>query len=191
MLEIDGIVVDPTIPDLQFRCNLGRCKGACCTIPGGRGAPLLDAEIEELHKAFPAAKKHLPPEHVAVIERDGLFEGTPGDYVTTCVGNKACVFVTYEDGIAKCSLEKAYFAGETEWRKPVSCHLFPLRIDPGMQERIRFEYLVHCEPAFDAGESSHMYLIDFVKDALVRVYGEPWYERFSELCRQQRIEDKS
>lgn len=191
MLEVDSIVIDPAIPALRFRCDIQRCKGACCTLPGGRGAPLLDVEIEELHRAFPVARKHLSQEHLQAIDRQGMFEGGPGDFVTTCVEGKACVFVMYENGIAKCSLEKAYVDGETEWRKPISCHLFPLRIDPGIQERVRFEYLAQCEPAYDLGDSSGTFLSDFVKEALVRVYGNQWFKRFSALCTQQRVEDQS
>ena len=191
MLEVDSVTIDPAIALLQFRCDLKRCKGACCTLPGGRGAPLLDSEIEELRQAYPAVKKYLSPEHLDVIERNGFFEGGPGDFVTACVDNKACVFVAHEDGIAICSLEKAFLNKETSWRKPVSCHLFPLRIDPGPQERVRFEYLAHCEPAYDLGESTGTFLSDFVKEALTRVYGAQWLQRFSDLCRQQRFEDRT
>lgn len=190
MPEIADIAVDPAIPSLRFRCDLKRCKGACCTIPGGRGAPLLDAEIEELRTALSVVGPHLSPEHRAVIARDGFFEGVPGDYVTTCVDHGACVFVVKEDGIAKCGIEQAFLRGEITWRKPLSCHLFPLRIDRGVQDRLRFEYLGDCEPAYDYGAASGMYLSDFVKEALTRVYGSEWIRQFIEFCRLERaVED--
>lgn len=188
--EIDDIAIDPTILSLRFRCDVKRCKGACCTIPGGRGAPLLDSEIDDLRKALPAASNHLSPEHREAISRQGFFEGSPGSYFTTCVGHEACVFVIKEEGIAKCALEYAFLRGEISWRKPLSCHLFPIRIDRGQQERIRFEYLADCEPAYDHGASTGSYLSDFVSEALNRAYGRDWVRQFADLCYQERTAEE-
>lgn len=188
MAEIADIAVDPTIPSLRFRCDVKRCRGACCTIPGGRGAPLLDSEIEDLRKAYPIVEQYLSPEHREAIARQGFFEGSPGSYFTTCVDREACVFVIREGGIAKCALEYAHLRGEMTWRKPLSCHLFPIRIDRGVQERIRFEYLAECEPAYDYGESTGTYLSDFVREALSRAYGNEWIQRFAEFCYRQRTD---
>jgi len=190
LLEIDDIAIDPTVPSLRFRCDVVRCKGACCTIPGGRGAPLLDSEIDEIGKALPAVSNHLSPEHREAISAQGFFEGIPGSYFTTCIGREACVFVIQENGIAKCGLEYAYLRGETSWRKPLSCHLFPIRIDRGRQERIRFEYLADCEPAYDHGATTGTYLSDFLGEALTRVYGKEWMKRFAELCYIERTDEE-
>jgi hypothetical protein len=189
--EIQDIAIDPVIPGLRFRCNVNRCKGACCTIPGGRGAPLLDSEVTEIQGAFPAVRKHLSERHLQVIEERGMFEGEAGNLVTTCVDNEACVFVTYERDIARCSFEKAFLAGEIGWRKPLSCHLFPIRIDRGLQEQIRFEYLEHCRHALDEGAAVNMLFSDFAGDALIRAYGEEWYRRFREYCRSHLESDDS
>ena len=184
MPEIQDIIIDPVIPTLRFKCDVKRCKGACCTIPGGRGAPLLDDEIDEIHRAFPVVQRYLSDRHLEVIRDDGMFEGESGDFVTTCVDKKACVFVTYEDGIARCSFEKAYLNGEIGWRKPLSCHLFPIRIDRGMQgERIRYEHLEDCGPALESGSRDNVPLPEFVRDALTRAFGNDWYQRFIEFCR--------
>ncbi len=183
MLEIQEILIDPMIPAVQFRCNTDRCKGACCTIPGGKGAPLLDNEVDELHRALPAAMKYLSERHREVIRKQGLYEGHSGDYVTTCVDDKACIFVTFEDGVARCALEKAWFRGETDWRKPLSCHLFPIRIDRGIQERIRYEHLADCDPALEEGEKAGVNLMDFLEEPLVRSYGKGWFTEFREYCR--------
>ncbi len=191
VFEIQEIAVDPVLPTLRFQCDLKRCKGACCTLPGGQGAPLLDEEIEEIHRAFPVVRKYLSAEHLSVIERDGLFEGSSGDFVTTCVDTRACVFVVVEDGVAKCSFEKAFLNGETDWRKPLSCHLFPIRIDRGMTERIRYEVLPECQPALASGSSNDTLLIDFVAPALKRAFGESWFHQFKEGCSTHQRSDEN
>lgn len=186
MDQIQNIAIDPAIPALHFQCNVNVCKGACCTMPGGRGAPVLDAELGEIHAVFPVVRKYLSERHLEVIEERGFVEGGAGDLVTTCVDGAACVFVTYEGDVARCSFEKAFLAGETGWRKPLSCHLFPIRIDRGLQEQIRFEYLPHCEPALEGGAAAGMTLAEFAGNALIHAYGASWYQRFLEYCRSRR-----
>src|SRR5271169_3267359 len=127
MFIVQETIVEDIIARKRFACDLLQCKGGCCTLPGGRGAPLDDDEISEIRQAFPFARKYLSAAHLDAIATHGMIEGVPGSHATVCVNGKACVFVYYEDSIAKCSLEKAYLAGETTWRKPISCHLFPLR----------------------------------------------------------------
>lgn len=186
MVEIQEISIDPAIPAIQFRCNTDRCKGACCTLPGGKGAPLLDEEVAELHRALPAVMNYLSEHHREVIRKQGLFEGLPGDFVTTCVDDKACVFVTFEDGVARCALEKAWLKGETNWRKPLSCHLFPIRIDKGIQHHIRFEHLDDCAPALEQGAIDGVYAADFLREPLSRAFGKGWYDEFLEYCGTSR-----
>ncbi|MCI0706853.1 MAG: DUF3109 family protein [Ignavibacteriae bacterium] len=186
MFLIQETVVDSTIATTKFACDLERCKGACCTLHGGRGAPLRDDEVDEIRAAFPAIRQYLNKEHLSVIERNGLVEGRPGDYSTTCINNRACVFVTYENGIARCSFEKAYLKGEIGWRKPISCHLFPIRVDGGEHQRLRYEFLSECVPALERGESEGILLSDFLEGALTREYGSTWYRQFSDGCQSVR-----
>lgn len=178
MLLIQETLVDEPVASINFACDLKACKGACCTMPGGRGAPLLDSENKEIERSFPAVRKYLSKDHLARIEQVGLVEGTTGDRTTPCYDKQACVFVTYENGIAKCSFEKAYLNGEISWRKPISCHLFPLRIDRGARELVRYEFLADCQPALERGGLEHIALSRFLKDALLRAYGEQWYTEF-------------
>jgi len=149
------------LPDVHFACNLGECKGACCTLNGGRGAPVTDEEVDEIYNAYPVVKKYLPKEHTEWIERHGLVEGAPGYYATQCKDEQACVFVYYDDGIAKCSFEKGFHNKEIQWRKPLSCHLFPLRTSYGTPEQLRFEYLHECEPASKKGSREKFPLFKF------------------------------
>ncbi len=178
--------IDTVIPTKKFACDLSRCKGACCTMPGHRGAPLLDREVTEISNAFPIIRKYISEEHLAIIEHHGMVQGIRGDFSTQCVNNKACVFVTFEDGIAKCTFEKAYNNHEITWRKPISCHLFPIRVDRGNQERMRFESILECRPAMEQGEQGNIFLTDFLKTSLVREYGEDWYNEFLEYCQMKR-----
>jgi len=190
MILVQETLVDEPVASIDFSCDLKACKGACCTMPGGRGAPLLDYETEEIERSFPSIRKYLSEEHLERIEEAGLFEGTSGDHTTPCYDQRACVFVAYENGIAKCSFEKAYFNGEISWRKPISCHLFPLRIDRDARELVRYEFLTECQPALERGRLEHIALSGFLKDALIRAYGEPWYREFLASCdswRERRL----
>jgi hypothetical protein len=193
MFVISEVVVDERIAHQHFACDVAKCKGACCTLPGGRGAPLEDDELNELERAFPVVRKYLSERHLRTIERSGLYEGRPGNFTTTCVDAEACAFVYYEDAIARCSLEKAFHEGEIHWRKPISCHLFPVRIAREGTSSVRYEEISECEPALVRGKVEQVPLYDFLKDALIRKFGGSWYEEFRKECRrrdgQQRAAD--
>ena len=109
MFEVRQAIVEESITRIKFACDLLACKGACCTLPGGKGAPLLDIEIRQLEQAFLVVRPSLPQEHLETIATRGLYEGGPGNYATSCFNNRACVFVIYESGIAQCAFEKAFW----------------------------------------------------------------------------------
>ena len=151
-------------------------------MPGPKGAPLLRSEIEEIERAFPVIKKYLDEDHLHAIETQGLVDRSSGGATTTCFDNRACVFVTYELGIAKCAFEKAYWNKEIAWRKPISCHLFPIRVDHGFTTHVRYESIGECSAALRKGELENVSLSQFLKDALVRAFGDKWYGEFLEAC---------
>lgn len=182
MFEVRQAIVEDSITRIRFACDLLSCKGACCTLPGGKGAPLFDDEIQQLEKAFPIIKSNLPAEHVETIIKNGLFEGVPGSYTTRCFNNQACVFVIYESGIAQCAFERAFWERKITWRKPLSCHLFPIRIDKGLAERLRYEHISECTPALERGKQEQIFLSDFLQDALIRAFGNDWYQEFLQAC---------
>jgi hypothetical protein len=186
MFSVRDTTIDTSIAVAKFGCDLAQCRGGCCTMPGPRGAPLLEEEIEEIQKAFPVIRKYLSEEHLGVIEARGVVERFGGENTTTCVDHRACVFVTYENGIAKCAFEKAFFNKETSWRKPISCHLFPIRVDRGFHDHLRYESIPECVPALRRGENERLYLSDFLRDALVRLYGEEWFREFTAACASER-----
>ena len=179
-------LIGDDIPSVRFACDLARCKGACCTMPGARGAPLREEELEEVEKAFPTVRKYLSFRHKDTIEERGLVQGRKGDYTTQVVQNQACVFAFFEDGIAQCAFEKGYENNEIGWRKPISCHLFPIRVAQGVPERLRFQSIAECHPAIELGTKEYVWLSEFLRDSLTRAFGENWYEEFRKYCETRR-----
>ena len=186
MFAIGEVVVEDDVRDAPFCCDLKRCKGACCCIEGGRGAPLEDDEILEIEKAYPFAKQYLKKESIDIVEASGMYEGSPGSFATTCIDRRECAFVFFEDGIAQCSFERAYEAGKTDWRKPISCHLFPIRIRQFGKDFIRYEQIDECNAGREFGITHDVKLQDFLKEPLIRKYGELWYDTFLERCRSKK-----
>jgi len=182
MVEIGEAVVDESIFESHFCCDLDACKGACCFIEGGRGAPLENDEVLEIAKAFPIVRDALTPEALEVIESVGLVEGRVGSYATPCVNDRDCVYVIRENGIARCSFEIAYQKGLIDWQKPISCHLFPLRIRGFENDHIVYEVIDECSGGRVKGKEKNVPLVEFLKDSLVRQYGGEWYEQFVEYC---------
>jgi hypothetical protein len=177
MIIVDNTFVDEAVTSSAFCCDLQACKGACCCLEGGRGAPLTDEEVPLIAAAFPFAKQYLGGRSLQVIEEDGLVEGWSGSYATPCIDHRECAFVYFDEGIARCAFERAYTEGKTDWRKPLSCHLFPVRVRHVGQTFLRYEQMAECRPARERGAASHITLVDFLKDPLIRAFGEPWYRR--------------
>ncbi|MFN0159462.1 MAG: DUF3109 family protein [Bacteroidota bacterium] len=183
MFIIGEAIIDDAVGHVSFCCDLHQCKGACCCIEGGRGAPLEDDEVLEIEKAYPIIKGYLSERSISVIEATGMYEGTPGDFVTPCVEERDCVYVHYDaDGIARCSFERAFTENLIDWRKPLSCHLFPIRVRRFGKDYIRYEQIEECEGGRQFGEKNNIKLSDFLKDALTRKYGETWYNNFKAHC---------
>jgi hypothetical protein len=175
LFVIDEVAVDSSLLNRKFACDLLKCKGACCSLPGGRGAPLLDSEIPEMHAALPEVLPLLSNEKRKLIEKYGFYEGNKGDYATTCVDDEDCVFVYRENGIAKCAIEKAYDDGKVGFKKPISCNLYPIRVSRFGGDVLRYHELKECDPAVKKGESDNVGVIEFLRSALTRLYGEEWY----------------
>lgn len=175
-LEIDDVIVSPQITEKKFACDLKACKGACCTMKSDYGAPLLDEEINQIEEVLDTVKQYLPEEKVISIEKDGFWEEKHGTLMTRSMNKRDCVFVYRENDIAKCAIEKAYFDKKIKFRKPISCHLFPIRVGNFGGEVLRYEKYKECEPAVKKGEKLNISVLEFCKDSLVRLYGEEWYD---------------
>jgi len=188
MIPVDDILVSNDIATACFACDLEACKGACCTIPGGTGAPLNLDELPYIEKAAVDLFHMLTWEARDVIRRRGAYESVGRDnFVTMCIADKECVFVIYDDGIAKCAIQQAYHQGAFEWEKPISCHLFPIRINSfGTTEALNYEPISACQPAIRRGKRKQLCLDTFLRIPLVRKYGASWYLRFLAACKQKR-----
>ena len=188
MFAVGNVLVSDELLDSPFSCNLGACMGGCC-VQGDSGAPLEPEEREALENILPRVRKYLRPEALKIIEDTGVWEEVkPGQYATSCVNHAECVFVTYEGPVAKCAIEKAYFESRITFRKPISCHLFPIRAERyGDVDALNYEQIPLCKPAIKRGRKFNLQVIDFLREPLVRKYGEAWYEQFRTAC-DERLE---
>ena len=177
MIEIGSTILSRDIFEVHFLCDLLKCKGACC-IEGDSGAPLTREEAQIIEAEFPVYADYLPGKHKHEIEKQGFSViDKDGDLVTPLINNGQCVY-TYSDekGILKCAIEKAYFEGKTTFRKPVSCHLFPIRITAYKRfDAVNYQELAICKPGKECGRSAKLPLYKFLKEPLIRKYGEEWY----------------
>jgi len=172
MISLDHLLIDEAIFTTSFQCDVQRCKGACCTLPGGGGAPVADGEVEEIRASVAAALTYLPVKRRAILMERGPLEGHDGAWATTCIDDRDCVFVVYEGDVAACSIEKAWHAGETAFRKPLSCHLFPIRIASFGGPYLHYQEFEECSAGRDRGRRESVPLISSVREALVRAFGE-------------------
>lgn len=183
MIRVGNILVSEDIADNEFVCNLEKCKGACC-VEGELGAPLEEEELEILKSIYEDVKPFLTPEGIKAIEEQGLFIlDEDGDYSTPTIGGRECAYAVYDEkGILQCGIERAFNAGKVNWRKPISCHLYPIRILKKRNlEALNYHRWEICSPACELGKQLKVPVYRFLKDALVRKYGETWY---AELVRQ-------
>jgi len=187
MFVVDKVIISDDLVEAAFCCNLGACHGACC-VQGLSGAPLTSEEREEVEKVLPLVRHRLRPEALKVIEEKGVWEDLGDEYyATTCVGKGECVFVRYDGPVAKCSIQEAYQEGKTKFEKPISCHLYPIRVQPlGEYEALNYEQIDICKPAIKHGKRNGIGLAEFLKAPLVRKYGKGWYDQFMIMVRDRR-----
>jgi len=183
-LEIDNKHINTEILSTNFTCDLKKCKGACCTMESEYGAPITEDEIEKISKDLDIIIEYLPKEHVAEIEANGFWINKHDELMTRSLNNRACVFVTYDGDIAKCGIEQAYRDKKIDFIKPISCHLFPIRISNFGGPVLRFEKYSECKPALEKGENTRVKIIDFCSDALEREYGKEWIKKTKEAFRK-------
>jgi hypothetical protein len=180
IIQIQDVIIREEVIKTPFSCDLMRCKGACCTLKSEYGAPLNENEIEIIGGILDKVKEYLPEQHLLEIENNGFYDIKEGEFLTKSVDDRACVFVYYENDVAKCSLEKAYLEGKTNFRKPISCHLFPIRVSDFGGDLLRFEKFNECEPAIEKGEVKKISTLEFCEEPLTRLYGKEWYSNLKE-----------
>ena len=185
MIEIGKTIVSFDVFEEYFLCDLMKCKGACC-VEGDSGAPITSEEAQEIEKNLSVVKRYMTAEGMNIIDRQGVSViDEDGDLVTLLVGNKECAFTfTDENGITRCAIEKAFITDNISFRKPVSCHLFPIRITTYKRfDAVNYQKIKICKPGRDCGKSAKMPLYQFLKEPLIRKYGNEWYEQLCEVAK--------
>lgn len=177
MVQIDDVIVSFDIFKEKFYCDINACKGECC-IEGDAGAPLESKEVELLKKVLPVIWDDLSDEAKDIINKQGVcYKDVDGDLVTSIVNGKDCVFTCYDDnGYCLCAIEKAYRDGKTDFYKPISCHLYPIRVGKyGSYKALNYHRWNVCKAAVLLGEKKNTPIYKFLKEPLIRSFGEEWY----------------
>ncbi len=181
MVIVQDILVSDDVLEEQFMCNLDACKGACCW-EGEFGAPLEDEELPILKKIYKDIKPYLSPAGLAVLKKEGLYTFYEDNQMhgTPLIDGGPCAYMTYNElGMAQCGIEKAYYDGVIDFKKPVSCHLYPIRVekdDKSDFQALNYDRWDICSAACELGKEKKVRVYEFAKAAILRKYGEAFYE---------------
>ena len=184
MIEIGNALVSFDVLQKKFCCNLHACKGACC-VYGDAGAPLTVEEAGDLEDYLDEIRPYISDEGLlSIIEQGAFVYDTDGEIVTPLINNKECAFTLFRDGIASCAIERAFHAGVIPFNKPVSCHLYPIRIKSfDKYDAVNCDVWDICNPALVEGIHKDIPVYLFVKEALIRKYGIEWFEQLDYAAR--------
>jgi hypothetical protein len=180
MIQIEDTIVSLDVIEKEFFCDTLSCKGSCC-VAGDSGAPLEPDEILAIEDALPSIYNFLPEKSIQIIKQHGVgVIDSDGDLVTRLVNEKECAFVVFKNGIAECAIEKSWKKGACSIQKPISCHLYPIRLTKyKLFTAVNYHSWEICEPAIVKGNKEGIKIYEFVKSALIAKFGEPWYHQ---LC---------
>ena len=188
MILIDNTCISDDIEDQLFVCDLEKCKGACC-VEGDSGAPLDEEELAVLDEIYDQVAPYLTEEGKAVIEKEGKYvKDWDGDYVTPVINGRECAYALYDQkGILKCGIEEAYNDGKISYKKPISCHLYPIRVTKYEQyHALNYDRWSICSPACGLGQKLGVPVYQFLKAPLIRAYGEEWYGQLTQEIDERR-----
>lgn len=180
MIAIDKTLISEDLLDKKFVCDLNACKGACC-VAGDSGAPLDADELPILESILDKVKPYMVKKGLAAVKKHGAYvvDGD-GDYTTTLVSEGAeCAFVYFDETkTAKCAIEKAYYDKVIDWKKPISCHLYPVRITKHKgYDAVNYSHWDICKPACECGKKLDVPVYKFLKEPLIRKYGKNWFKQ--------------
>ncbi len=182
MILLDKTILSDDLRDVFFCCDLAKCKGACC-VDGDAGAPLEEEEISLLEDYIDEIKPYMAEGGICEVEQMGVFDyDAGGKFVTPLIKGRECVYVYLEDDIARCAIEKAFQEKVIPFPKPVSCHLYPIRIT-GIKsgDAVNYHKWSICKKALDNGRKRNLPLYQFLEEALIRKYGRRWYNKLLKL----------
>lgn len=186
MFQISNTLISEEVLEKDFVCNLNACKGACC-VEGQGGAPLEIEETQILEEVYAKAKPFLRNEGIAAIEAQGTsIKGADREWETPLINNEECAYVIFDErGIAKCGLEEAYNQGAITWKKPISCHLYPVRTRAYSEfTAVNYHKWTICDPACALGDELKVPIYKFVKEALIRKFGQIWYNELELVAKE-------
>ena len=178
LIEVGDKVISTQIFERKFVCDLNACKGACC-IEGDAGAPLTFDEVDILEETFEQIKPYMRKEGVDIVEEKGVFYmDQDNEAVTSLVNDAECAFVYFDDkGITKCAVEQAYIDGKTDFKKPISCHLYPIRVKQFNDfTALNYDVWDICSDACSLGEQLAVPVYKFLKEPIIRAFGEPFFK---------------
>ena len=188
MIQIKNTLISFDLIEEMFRCDLAACRGMCC-VEGDAGAPVEREELALLEAALPVVWNDLSEQARKVITQQGAaYLDREDEYVTSIVDGKDCVFTCYDnEGICRCALEKAYQAGAIHFQKPISCHLYPIRV-VNYKKFLAINYHTWsvCRPAVEWGRTCQIPVYQFLKDPLIRKFGADWYEQLEAVAKAYR-----
>ena len=193
MIAINNILVSNEVVEAQFVCDLSRCKGGCCE-DGDAGAPLEKGEMKILNEIYESVKPYLTQEGINEIEKRGFYYyDKEFGWVTPTIEGKMCAFGFREkNGIIKCGIEQAYNDGKVNWRKPISCHLFPIKTKKSLEyEMVNYKPRQDlCSAACTLGKKLKIPVYKFLKEALIRKFGEDFYNELERIATSDTLELK-
>lgn len=178
MLQIEDTIISMDVIESQFICDLCKCKGQCC-VDGESGAPLEKEENDKIIEILPIIWDELSLKAQALINEQGIsYKDYDGELVTSIVNGNECVFTYFdEDGVCKCVIDNAYREGRISVQKPISCHLYPIRLQKYRDfTAVNYHKWSICEPAIRLGTKESVAIYEFLKDPLIRKFGQKWYE---------------
>ncbi|HIW87316.1 MAG TPA: DUF3109 family protein [Candidatus Onthomorpha intestinigallinarum] len=183
MMVVGNCLVSQDIGTVCFRCDLKRCGGLCC-VEGDAGAPLEEDEIGKIESILPKVEPFMEERAVEIVRDEGFWtRDEEGTLCTNIIEQRECVFVCYEDGKALCALEKAFRAGCTDFVKPISCHLYPIRVrDYGEFKALNYHSWQVCASALCNDRDKALYKV--LKEPLIRKFSEQWYKELEEAIEQ-------
>lgn len=189
MIVLQNTVISDDVRDKFFVCNLEKCKGACC-VEGDLGAPLEESELQILQDNYEHIKPYLSRKGREAIEEQGLYiKDWENDFSTPTIKDRECAYAIYDESLTlKCGIEQAYLDGKISWKKPISCHLYPIRISKydGF-EALNYDKWGICSAACSFGEQLGVPVYKFLKEPLVRKYGEDWYNELDKLVETEAV----
>lgn len=188
MFQLGKTIVSEDIIQKDFVCNLSACKGACC-VDGDAGAPLEEDETKILQAIYPKVKPFLRKEGIAAIKAQGTYTTNDlGEHETPLIDGADCAYVMFDKkGTALCAIEEAYNQGVIDWKKPISCHLYPIRVKDYTEfSAVNYHKWEICDDACTLGKELQVPVYKFVKQALIRKFGEDWYMELEKVAEKYK-----